>query len=60
MNSEDRAYIDHEVRVRILEEIAKDTREKIDKNFHTLLNMQIGTILAIVTMFGGLLLSKFL
>ena len=58
MNSEDSAYIDHEVRVRILEELAKDTKERIDKNFHTLLNMQVGTLVAIIVMFGGLLLAK--
>lgn len=58
MNSDDKAYIDHEVRVRILEELAKDTKERIDKNFHTLLNMQVGTLVAIIVMFGGLLLAK--
>lgn len=67
MNSEDKAYIDHEVRVRLLEEIAKDNKgrfdkldERIDKTFHTLLNMQVGTIVAIIVMFGGLLLTRYL
>ena len=56
-------YIDVEVRVRILEDIASkiDKRfdkleSKMDSNFHWLLGVMITMILSMVTLFGGVTL----
>ena len=63
MNNHNQNYIDIEVRVRILEDIASkiDKRfdkleSKIDSNFHWMLGVMITMILSMVTLFGGITL----
>ena len=66
MKSEDSLYIDHEVRIQLIEKMIKkmesrfdQLEEKIDKNFRVLINMQVGIFVAMVVMFGGMILTKF-
>lgn len=55
--------IDHEVRIRLLEEIAKGINQKfekleakIDSQFHWVLGTILAQIALIVTLFGGIIL----
>jgi len=56
-------YTDHEVRIRILENIAANIDKRFDKmenkmdtQFHWMLGMMVTTILSILTLFGGITL----
>lgn len=55
--------IDHEVRIRLLEKIAESIsnrfdkiEEKMDNQFHWTLGTIITMIIAVVTLFGGIIL----
>jgi len=51
----------HEVRIRLLEEIAKDTKEMrkdMHSNFKWTVTMFLTILLANIAMFGGVILTK--
>lgn len=63
MNNSDQLYINHEVRLQVLEEVAKDTKE-MRKEMHTqfrwTVTMFMTILLANIGLFGGLILAKLL
>lgn len=63
MNNSDQLYINHEVRLQLLEEAVKDFKEirkEMHTNFKWTVTMFMTILLAIITLFGGLLLTKLL
>lgn len=74
MQSSDQLYIDHEVRIRVNEEIYKDLRDlrvetrdavkelkqEMHSNFKWTITMFMTILLANIALFGGLFLTKLL
>ena len=63
MSNTNELYVDHEVRIRLLESIMQkiDLRfdrieSKIDSNFHWVIGTIITLIIAMLTLFGGVIL----
>ena len=67
MNSSDQLYIDHEVRIQLLQELVKDNKEEMkgfrqemNSNFRWTIGMFMTILVAMIGLFGGLLLTKLL
>jgi hypothetical protein len=67
MNSSDQLYVNHEVRLQLLEESIKENKEvmkgfqnEMHSNFRWTITMFMTILVAIITLFGGLLLTKLL
>ncbi len=63
MNNSEQNYIDHEVRIRLLEKIAEGIDKRFDKlelkmdsQFHWVLGTIFTLIITIITLFGGIIL----
>lgn len=67
MNNSDQLYVNHEVRLQLLEEAFKDNKEvmtgfrnEMHSNFRWTVTMFMTILVAIIALFGGLLLTKLL